>query len=58
MNGKTNSPKKQTGNRGGRLGGRGGKQKKAIVPVLSAEQEAALKQTTEEYNGPMKSDHR
>ena len=55
MNGKTNSPKKQTGNRGGRLGGRGGKQKKAIVPVLSAEQEAALKQTTEEISKGLQS---
>ena len=55
MNGKTNSPKKQTGNRGGRLGGRGGKQKKAIVPVLSTEQEAALKQTTEEISKGLQS---
>ena len=55
MNGKTSSPKKQAGNRGGRLGGRGGKQKKAIVPVLSAEQEAALKQTTEEISKGLQS---
>ena len=58
MNSKSNTPKKQAGNRRGRIGGRDGKQKKNIVAVLSAEKEAALKQKAEEISKGLQSSTR
>ncbi len=55
MNGKSNSPKNQVGNCGGRIGRRDVKQKKATVAVLTAEQEAALKQKAEEISRGLES---
>ena len=54
MNGKSNTPKKQARNRGGRTGGCGGKQK-SNVAVLSPEQEGILKQKAEEISKSLQS---
>lgn len=55
MNNKSNTLKKQAGNRGGRIGGHSGKQKKDKMRALSLEQEAALKQKAEEISKGLQS---
>ena len=55
MNGKANAPKNQAGKCGGRIGGRGNKQGKALSPELSKEQEAILKQKAEEISSGLHS---
>ena len=55
MNGKTNTPKNQVGKCGRRLDGRGKKKGKAEAPVMSKEQEAILKQKTEEISSGLHS---
>ena len=55
MNSKSNSPKKQAGKRGERIGGHSGKQKKDNMKALSPEQEAALKQKAEEISKGLRS---
>jgi transposase len=50
MNGKSNTPKNQVGNRGGRIGGRDSKRKKNDEVVLNPEQEAAMKETAAEIS--------
>lgn len=55
MNGKSNTPKKQAENCGRRIVGRSGKRRKDSAVVLSAEQEAAVKQMAEEISKGLKS---
>ena len=55
MNGKSNTPKNQVGNRGGRIGRRAGKGKKNDVVILSPEQEAAMKDKVEEITNGLHS---
>ena len=55
MNGKSNTPKNQVGNRGGRIGRRGGKGKHNDVVVLSPEQEAAMKEKAAEISNGLQS---
>ena len=55
MNSKTNTPKRQAGNYGGRIGRHSGKQKKENMKALSPEQEAELKQKAEEISKGLQS---
>ena len=55
MNGKSNTPKKQAGNCGGRIGGRSRKQNRKDVEVLSPEKELAMKQKAEEISKGLQS---
>ena len=50
MNGKSNTPKNQAGNRGGRVGGRSRKRQKNDAEVMSLEQEAAMKKKATEIS--------
>ena len=55
MNGKANTRKNQAGKSEGRIGGRGNKQGKAAVQVLSKEQETILKQKADEIGSGLHS---